>query len=263
MNYRELNRTGFKPTLKIFKHCLKNFKHINTKYPQAVGLCRNPSRRASDVGDNTQSTQPMYIPRGKLLALVTIVVAASLVTATGAFSSVTAERTTKVKVAGDSNAFLALDGNTDGPNGEYVKMKDNKKLSIDLTKSSEGAKGVNPDAVTTFDNLFTITNQGSQPVTIKLTPKGNNKEAVKFYKKNGDNIKKETIDVGTTIQVGIKVDTTKGNYEKGAKLIDSIVIKATSQDANEKVIPDKVGTASSGSSGDSKNKQNARLAAPA
>lgn len=200
----------------------------------------------------------MYIPRGKLLALVTIVVAASLVTATGAFSSVTAERTTEVKVANDANAFLALDGNTDGGNGEYVSM-DQGKLSIDLTTSSEGAQGVNPDAVTTFDNLFTITNQGSQPVNLELTPKGDHKEAIKFYDENGETVsERENIEPGTSIKVGIKVDTREGNYGNETKLLDNIVIKATSPDANENVVPDDVGN----SSGDSENK-NARLAAPA
>lgn len=198
----------------------------------------------------------MYIPRGKLLALVTIVVAASLVTATGAFSSVTAERTTEVKVASDSDAFLALDGNTEGGNGEYVST-DGGKLSIDLTTSSEGAKGVNPDAVTTFDNLFTITNQGSQAVNLELTPKGDHKEAIKFYDENGETVSERgSIEPGTSITVGIKVDTREGNYGSGTMLLDNIVIKATSPDANENVIPDEVGN-SGDSDGNSSASNNA------
>lgn len=47
-------------------------------------------------------------PKGKLLALFAIFIAIGLVTATGAFSSVTAERTATVQTAGDANAFLGF-----------------------------------------------------------------------------------------------------------------------------------------------------------
>ncbi len=232
MNYRELNETGFKPTLKIFKQCLKIFKHTNTKYPQAVGLCRNPPD-ARRTWIPTQPTQSMYIPRGKLLALVTIVVAASLVTATGAFSSVQTERTAEVNVAGDKNAYLGLQPHEgDNSNGQFAMQNgESGKLQIKFngeTETSEGGQGVNPESITTFDNVFTIVNQGTQ--TVEVTAKSSSGDTISLYDSDGgkEDISR-SIKPGETIDVGIKIDAS--DETMGANLSDKITIEAVSPDA--------------------------------
>ena len=73
----------------------------------------------------------MRLPQGKLLALIVLVVAASMVMATGAFSSVTADRSTDVEVVGDQEAFLALEQGS-GPNGQKYATTNNGRLAVNL-----------------------------------------------------------------------------------------------------------------------------------
>lgn len=97
---------------------------------------------------------------------------------TGAFTSVSANRDITVDVAGDASAFLQFtkaeedDGVT--PNAEeYVTNVESGAVGIDLTNTNEsagegktGGSGVNKDAVTIFDNLLDVTNQGTQEINI-------------------------------------------------------------------------------------------------
>ena len=99
---------------------------------------------------------------------------------TGAFTTVEADRSVEVAVAGDASAFLKLvpardDDNTGAgynPNAplhenaaEYVETN-NGKLYIDLSKTAAGGSGANKNADTKFANLFDIINQGSQEVKV-------------------------------------------------------------------------------------------------
>jgi len=112
--------------------------------------------------------------RTLLAALGTVGASGAIVTGTGAFTSVEADRDVQVRVADDANALLALEA-TDGPNGEYVDASDGT-LGIDITGSdgddatSEGAQGINPNALTLFEDVFQITNQGTQPVDVAISP---------------------------------------------------------------------------------------------
>lgn len=176
----------------------------------------------------------MYMPRGKLLALIAFVVAASMVTATGAFTSVTAERNVDVNVAGDKNAYLALEPG-DGKNGKEYATMNNGELAVNLDSDNENidGQGVNPNATTTIDHVFKITNKGSQDVNVKITTgKNSSTDAVTFY--TGSNPKNsledgKRLNVGAKpMKVGIKVDTTKG-VSRG-QIMDSIQIKANALD---------------------------------
>jgi hypothetical protein len=175
----------------------------------------------------------MRLPKGKLLALVALVLAASMVMATGAFSTVTAERSVDVKVTGDKNAFLALQP-SDGPNKAYAKMNGGQ-LAINLNGEAKvDGKGVNPDAVTSFDNVFTITNQGSQSVKVWIE---DGEKKVSFYAKTpGQTLNKEggavTISPGTTKHIGIMVNAK--NTQKGTQLLsgeDSVIVHAVAPDS--------------------------------
>jgi hypothetical protein len=96
----------------------------------------------------------------------------------GAFTSVSAERSVAVDVAGDANALLRLgpctneDGNAH-PNGAYVHGHTDGTISIDLSGGNQNdppaGSGVNNDAVSTFHNVFEICNQGTQPVCVNFS----------------------------------------------------------------------------------------------
>lgn len=94
----------------------------------------------------------------------------AVVSGTGAFTSVEADRDVSVAVAGDADAFLALRGI--GPNDEYVTTN-NGQLGLDLTGSNPtdaGGQGVNTDAITLIKDVIEVRNQGTQEVEVEATP---------------------------------------------------------------------------------------------
>jgi hypothetical protein len=88
----------------------------------------------------------------------------------GAFTSVEAERDVSVRVAADANAFLAL--RPVGPNAAYTETS-NGKLGLDLTgdnPTAAGGRGVNPDSITVFEDVFEVRNQGTQDIEVEVAP---------------------------------------------------------------------------------------------
>ncbi|MDT3434842.1 hypothetical protein [Haloarcula sp. 1CSR25-25] len=85
---------------------------------------------------------------------------------TGAFASVEATRTVNVNVAGDQSAYLGLDGTS-----PYAQVK-GKQLVLNFDDNGEGGKGVNADAVTTFDGVFQMTNNGPNELDITVDKSG-------------------------------------------------------------------------------------------
>jgi hypothetical protein len=171
----------------------------------------------------------MYLPRGKLLALIAVVVAASMVSATGAFSNTQVERSAEINVVGDKNAYLAIKPAGEGyPNGEYAKIK-NGKFKLAITNTSAGGQGLNKDSVTSMHNVIAITNQGTQAVTVTVGEKNNN-DAVTFYKgaNPSNSIENSGVEVGVgkTLFVGVKIDL-RGDVGEG-DLINEVVITAKS-----------------------------------
>lgn len=75
---------------------------------------------------------------------------------TTAFSSVEATRTASVQVAGDDNALLGIEP-VDGVD-RHVEIA-NGTITIDF-------EGINQNAVTVFDRLFKITNNGNDSITV-------------------------------------------------------------------------------------------------
>lgn len=185
----------------------------------------------------------MTFPKGKLLALVTIVAALGIVTATGAFTTVSAERTAEVSVAGDGAALLQLSP-TDGPNGQYAGY-DGNVFQIDFSAVGD----VNDEAETDVQEVFTITNQGTQNVTITIADSDTDGgtttdgiDAVTFYSladhgaeaANGD-LEDGTFELGTgeTVNVSVYVDTVGFNEDDGdgGDLVDTIEITAQAVEA--------------------------------
>lgn len=107
--------------------------------------------------------------RARRIAIVLMAVGlvTSAIYATGAFSSLTIQRDADVSVTGDASGYLGLKPAT-GPNGAYAQQGGDGKLRLTLgeavTSEDASGEGLNPGAVTTIENVFTITNQGTQPV---------------------------------------------------------------------------------------------------
>jgi len=96
---------------------------------------------------------------------------------TGAFTSVTADRSITAEVAGDASAYLALEPVSGSENSEYVQIEDDK-VSFDFsssnpnTESSSGTgnlgNGFNKNATTEINDLLKVTNQGTQDVSFTI-----------------------------------------------------------------------------------------------
>jgi len=100
--------------------------------------------------------------RTVLIGLGGLVAGGGALIGTGAFTTVEAERTVSVETAGDADAFLSLTPARD--DDEYVEQTDGT-IQINLDGNDEGASGLNQDAITTFRNLVTVANNGTQTVT--------------------------------------------------------------------------------------------------
>jgi hypothetical protein len=84
----------------------------------------------------------------------------------GAFTSVSANRDVTIDVADDSNAFLGLEpANT--PNGNaFASTTNDGELALDFSSTSNGGSGLGTDSEYDFDDVFRITNQGTQTVYV-------------------------------------------------------------------------------------------------
>ena len=84
---------------------------------------------------------------------------------TGAFTSVRAERNINVAVAGDHEAYLALDASV----SNYAEETGNTlALQFDGSNSGQNGEGLNANADTTFQNVMRIENQGTETVRLQL-----------------------------------------------------------------------------------------------
>lgn len=181
--------------------------------------------------------------KGKLFVLLALVAAIGLVTATGAFGSVTAQRTADVSVTGDDAALLGLEP-ASGPGGNYVTSGD--ELTIDLSN-------VNTNSTTEIPNALNITNRGNQAVAVQITATGANVGAIAFavqeseldtsggtpsadltwpetdaYRIDGSGTQID-LDPGESIQVGFYIDTADGDASNGLTPSSSGTIGANTE----------------------------------
>jgi hypothetical protein len=100
--------------------------------------------------------------RRKFIAGVgSLAAGAAAVTGTGAFSTVTAERSMEVQVQTDQNAYVGISGDSD------YTTQTNGTLEINLDDNGTG-KGLNANATTEFTDLITVTNQGTDLALVWL-----------------------------------------------------------------------------------------------
>lgn len=153
----------------------------------------------------------------KTVALLTIIVALLAITASGAFTSITAERDASISVSSDDGALLSL-APTSGPNGAYFVDSDGNG-AYELRISDAGI-GLNIDATTVFEDIFTITNNGTQAVTVTLDDIGAHDDKTDF----GDVEDGIVLTPGQSTVVSLSVDTN--GLSMNDTLIDSIQITA-------------------------------------
>ena len=190
----------------------------------------------------------MKNPRGKLLGLLAIFAAIGIITATGAFTTVSAERTAEVGVAGDASALLGLQP-SDGSNGGYASLDSGtdgaSTLQIDFS-NVDGA-GVNDEAQTDIQGVFVITNNGNQAVNVSISDEDLNAagtaaeanpedDAVTFYNatiaglehtNGGLEDSSHELGVGESLVVSIYIDTVSVDDTEENDLIDRITVEAT------------------------------------
>ena len=157
----------------------------------------------------------MARPKGKLFALLAVFAAIGLVAASGAFTTVEADRTADVNTAGDDSALLQLDPSTSSNGEDYASTVDGQ-LELDLAGAS--GDGVNLDANTNVDDVFKVTNQGTQEITLHITKSGDNTGLVTFYEGTASGTSgtpigtsdSNDIDIttGETVTISINIDTT-------------------------------------------------------
>ena len=85
---------------------------------------------------------------------------------TGAFTSVSADRTMNVSVEDDADAYLQIT-QSDGPNAAYADTSGDT-ISFDINDAASGVSGdgLNDDARTIIRDVFKIRNQGTQDVYV-------------------------------------------------------------------------------------------------
>jgi hypothetical protein len=177
--------------------------------------------------------------RRRLLATLGMAAAGtSAAVGTGAFTSVSADRSVSVHVGEDADALLAMEPSL-GPNGEYAVVENGQiAIRLDASNESLAGGGANDNAVTRIEDILQIRNQGTQEVFVFFGEFGG--EAVTLFggtttaKNNGNRIydappsglvPNETPEmegsanvlrtpVGAPIPVGLEIDTT-GSHTPG------------------------------------------------
>jgi len=164
--------------------------------------------------------------RRRLLAGVgALAGAGSFTLGTGAFTSVSAERSVSVAVARDYRAFLRLEPNVDdGINGDRTGRSSTDGYVVDFDipgldgGENQDAEGVAPDSIYEFHDLLKISNHGTQPVTVQSEYAGGDFHELALVtdtgRLSGD---PPTLDVGESIDVGLYIDThgsDTGSYDE-------------------------------------------------
>ena len=110
--------------------------------------------------------------KGKLLALLLVFGAVGTLAATGAFTTVEAERTADVNVAGDANALLQIVPNETEGDTSFIQQNNTGTGTFVIDLSGNGDAQLNQRGTTTSQDLFDITNNGNESVDVWINPEG-------------------------------------------------------------------------------------------
>ena len=163
----------------------------------------------------------------RLFVVLAVFGVAFLIVGSGAFNTVEADRTADVNVAGDGAALLELQDHN-GPNGQYASAPSGGELEISFDDIT--ADGVNQNATTTINDVFNVTNSGTQSTDVYITKSGANSGLVSFNVSgspiDGGAGNAVTVGTGETIEVTIYINTKGQSLNSGDALLDSITIHA-------------------------------------
>ena len=168
--------------------------------------------------------------RNALIGLGTVAAGAGVIGGTGAFTSVTAERTVNVQTTGDGSAALSLEPTESDNASEYVTAPSDGTTQLDLDGTSDdsaSSSGLNQNARTKINNLVKITNNGSQDIStlnLEITDdSGTDLSGVFEFTKGSDggtNIGNNAdltggsgLDVGNSVVFGLVVDLLDNNND--------------------------------------------------
>jgi hypothetical protein len=139
----------------------------------------------------------------------------SIALGTGAFTSVEAERSVSIAVANDAYAFLRMHPISDeGIDSEDTgrSFTNGNEIEFGLPGHGDGenqnADGVGLDSIYEFHDLATISNQGTQPVTLHSTY--GDSDLADLALVNDDGVLRDDppeLDVGEGIDIGLYIDT--------------------------------------------------------
>jgi hypothetical protein len=182
--------------------------------------------------------------KGKLLALIAIFAAVALVTGTGAFSTVEAERTADVNIAGDSSALLGLEP---AGSGHLIDNQSNE-VAITLAGNTNNPGGVNRNAITTVNrtDFLKITNNGADEVELGIQASTKSNVEVYFVVGSGTT----SLDEVSSISVGsvstfdpskkYPIQDNDVTVESGNAIYVGIVIDVGAVSTNDEIITDDV-----------------------
>lgn len=149
---------------------------------------------------------------------------------TGAFTSVSAERSVSIAVARDYQAFLRLEPNVDeGIDGTRTGRSSTagNVVEFDIPGTEDGensdADGVGPDSIYEFHDLLKISNQGTQPVKVWSRYDAEEFEELALVTETGRLSEQPPIlDVGESVDVGLYIDThgtETGEYDETLTIV--------------------------------------------
>ncbi|HEV8359495.1 MAG TPA: hypothetical protein VGR28_03465 [Candidatus Thermoplasmatota archaeon] len=143
--------------------------------------------------------------RTKFLALILVALAAAGLLAASAFNAAsTGTRTVSASVVGDSSAYLALAVRSASPHAGFVTTSGGKVV-VSFGSGVATGTGINPEGTYYFDDLLTITNQGTASVNVVVASSataGTVKACVKTATGAMDNTCYSTSTTSTALAVG-------------------------------------------------------------
>jgi hypothetical protein len=156
-----------------------------------------------------------------LLGMGSLAAGGAAALGTGAFSSVEADRTLTAETAPDADAYLGMAAPGELENDEFATVEGYPEGELELRFDGSGGtegSGLNTDAVSQFDEVFRITNQGTQPVDVWVDDSGMTFDGrVTFYADEDPAASIEgsengvRLGVGSSLDVGLEFDTTRSD----------------------------------------------------
>jgi|APHM01.1.fsa_nt_gi Protein of unknown function (DUF1102). len=176
------------------------------------------------------------ISKEKLFALSLALVALVGILATGAFTTVSADRTADVNVGGDSDALLTLtEGST---NPQFVDTDSAGSIEFSITSGAQGNQDLNLNALTEIDGAIEATNNGQNDVTLNLSLSGDNTGLISFFdtsisspNSTSDDLSEDgsvTLSPGNTVNIDVVIDTRGAGDLTAETIVDEITFQANS-----------------------------------